>query len=93
MRKVKIRIRGPLTADLPGLCAALHARGYTRLSIHSLALSLELPSDPCEVILLSLARQNAGQVAIGRKRLETRGRHAQRKNVIARRTRPEDLSG
>jgi integrase/recombinase XerD len=37
MRKVKIRIRGPLTADLPGLCAALHARGYTRLSIHSLA--------------------------------------------------------
>jgi integrase/recombinase XerD len=37
MRRVKIGIRGPLAVHLPGLCAALHARGYTRLSIRNLA--------------------------------------------------------
>jgi len=36
MRRWKIGIRGPLTADLPGVCAALRARGYTRLSIRNL---------------------------------------------------------
>lgn len=36
MRKVKIRIRGPLAADLPRVRAALEARGYTRLSIGNL---------------------------------------------------------
>jgi len=37
MRRVKIRIRGPLAANLPEVCAALEARGYTRLSIRNLA--------------------------------------------------------
>jgi integrase/recombinase XerD len=37
MRKWKIGIRGPLAADLPAVCAALEARGYTRLSIRNLA--------------------------------------------------------
>ena len=37
MGKWKIGIRGPLAADLPAVCAALEARGYTRLSIRNLA--------------------------------------------------------
>ena len=37
MRRLKIGIRGPLAADLPGVCAGLEARGYTRLSIRNLA--------------------------------------------------------
>ena len=40
MTKWKIRIRGPLAADLPAVCAALEARGYTRLSIRNLARRL-----------------------------------------------------
>jgi len=37
MRRLKIGIRGPLAAYLPGVCAALDTRGYTRLSIRNLA--------------------------------------------------------
>ena len=37
MRRLKVGIRGPLAADLTGLGTALHARGYTRLSIRNLA--------------------------------------------------------
>jgi integrase/recombinase XerD len=37
MRRLKIGIRGPLAADLAGVCAALAERGYTRLSIGNLA--------------------------------------------------------